>query len=100
MGKSLGNALRPGGRATAALVVCLAVVLAAAAAALAGRGRTATGSAQLAPESKQSANASCPTGAHSTTGGFVNPPGVPGAGFRSVTQVSNRLGRRGWSVTS
>ena len=42
-----------------------------------------------------------PTGTHSTTGGFVvTPPGVPGAGFRSVTQISNRLGHRGWSVTS
>ena len=100
MGRTSTNKHRIVRRSATPIVACCLALLAAAPA-MATKGRTARASVALPPESSRSVTATCPAGTHSTAGGFtVNPLGTPGLGFASVTQVSNRIGRRAWTVTS
>jgi hypothetical protein len=89
-------------RLTVAAAACsVALIAIGAAPALASRGATKTATTPLAPGSQGSATATCPRRTHSTEGGFiVTPPGLPGGGPASWTQVSNAVGIRSWKVTS
>jgi hypothetical protein len=80
---------------------CVVASLAAAPGANASRGVTRTGAVSFPPSTKRLASASCPAGAHLTTGGFLVSPGATaGSGFKTLTQVNKIAGTSGWTVQS
>ena len=101
MGKNSGHSRVSGRRLTAIALSCVVVLAAATAVAVASKGVTKNTNISFPPDTKQTANTSCPAKTHISGGGFqVSPGGTPGGNVESFTTNSNFIGGKSWSVTS